>query len=88
MARADGLAGQVARAVVDLAEAVALVGREGEKFEAVVTDTDQRGARIQICSPSVVTRLKADGLLPGEELAVRLDSSDPVTRTVHFSTVS
>ena len=50
MAKADALGGQISRAVIDLAEAVALQGREGETFDAVVTDIDQRGARIQICS--------------------------------------
>ncbi|WP_294123211.1 RNB domain-containing ribonuclease [Sphingomonas sp.] len=87
MAKADGLAGQINRAVVDLAEAVALEGREGETFNAVVTDTDQRGARIQICSPPVIARLKDKELLPGTDLKVRLDAADPVNRTVQFSSV-
>ena len=85
MAKADALSGQINRAVIDLAEAVALQGREGERFEAVVTDVDQRGARIQICSPPVVARLKDKELVPGQDLPVRLDSADPATRTVHFS---
>ena len=87
MAKADGLAGQINRAVVDLAEAVALEGREGETFAAVVTDTDQRGARIQICSPPVIARLKDKELVPGTDLKVRLDAADPVNRTVQFSSV-
>jgi exoribonuclease R len=85
MAQADGLAGEISRAVIDLAEAVALRGHEGETFEAVVTDTDQRGARIQICSPPVVARIKVDGLVAGQELTVRFDRSDPVNHAVHFS---
>ena len=87
MQQADGLAGQIGRAVIDLAEAATLVGREGERFEAIVTDTDQRGARIQLCSPPVVARLKVDGLVAGKELTVRLDSADPVNRSVAFSMV-
>ena len=87
MQKADGLAGQINRAVIDLAEAVALQGREGEKFEAIVTDTDQRGARIQICDPPVVARIKTDGLTPGDELSVRLDNADPTERSVKFSVV-
>jgi len=51
----------------------------------VVTDTDQRGARIQICSPPVIARLKDKALVPGSELRVRLDAADPVNRTVQFS---
>jgi exoribonuclease R len=85
MAKADGLAGQISRAVIDLAEAVALEGREGEMFDAVVTDTDQRGARIQICSPPVVARIKVDGLVAGQELSLRFDGSDPANHAVHFS---
>ena len=88
MAKADGLAGQISRAVIDLAEAVALQGREGEKFAAVVTDTDQRGARIQISSPPVVARIKVDGLIAGQELTVRFDGADPVNHAVHFSIAS
>ena len=85
MAKADTLAGQINRAVIDLAEAVALKGREGETFEAVVTDVDQRGARIQICAPPVVARLKDKSPIPGQELKVKLDDADPANRTVQFS---
>ena len=41
--RAAGQPGR--RAVLDLAEAVVLAGREGEVFDAVVIDEDDRGAR-------------------------------------------
>lgn len=85
MQKADALAGQISRAVIDLAEAVSLLGREGERFDAVVTDVDQRGARIQLCSPPVVARLKSNGMSPGDELTVRLDSAEPATRSVRFS---
>jgi exoribonuclease R len=87
MQQADARAGQISRAVIDLAEAASLQGREGERFDAIVTDTDQRGARIQLCSPPVVARLKSDGLKAGDELQVRLDSADPETRSVGFSVV-
>jgi len=88
MAKADTLGGQIARAVIDLAEAVALEGREGEKFDAVVTDVDRRGARIQLCTSPVVARIKVDGMIAGQELTVRLDSADPANRTVTFSLVN
>lgn len=87
MQKADGLASQISRVVIDLAEAVSLQGREGERFDALVTDTDQRGARIQLCSEPVVARITEHGLAPGHELAVRLDRADPVARTLHFSMV-
>ena len=85
MQKADALSSQVARAVIDLAEAVTLADREGETFAAVVTDVDQRGARIQLCDPPVVARLKADGLKPGDELTVKLDGADVTGRRVAFS---
>ena len=87
MQKADGLSGQIARAVIDLAEVVSLQGREGERFAAVVTDTDQRGARIQLCAEPVVARIAADGLKPGDELTVRLDGADPVERRLRLSVV-
>ena len=88
MVKADQLSGQIGRAVVDLAEAVALQGHEGERFEAFVTDIDQRGARIQLCAPAVVARIKTDGLTPGQRLTVKLESADPATRSVRFSAMS
>ena len=87
MQKADALSSQIAHAVIDLAEAVSLKGREGSEFDAIVTDVDQRGARIQLRSPAVVARLKADGLKPGDELKVKLESADPEKRTVQFSVV-
>lgn len=76
MARADSVAGQVDRAVIDLAEAAILRGREGEAFDAVVTDIDARGARIQLCDLPVVTRIDVDGLGIGAGLRVRLNAVD------------
>lgn len=87
MQKADALSGQVTHAVIDLAETVILQGGEGTNFTAVVTDVDERGARIQLSSPAVVARIKANGLKPGDELTVRLDSADPETRSVRFSVV-
>jgi exoribonuclease R len=81
MARADQLSGQVERAVIDLAEAAILRGREGEVFAAVVTDLDERGARIQLCDLPVVTRVAEQGLGVGAEINVRLASVD-VERSV------
>ena len=71
--------------MIDLAEVVSLQGREGERFAAVVTDTDQRGARIQLCAEPVVARIAADGLKPGDELVVRLDGADAVERRLSLS---
>jgi exoribonuclease R len=62
MNRADARTGQVDAAVLELAESVVLSGREGEMFDGTVTDIDERGARIQIAQPAIVTRIPANGL--------------------------
>ena len=77
MARAAAFAGQIERAVVDLAEAVMLRGDVGKVFQAVVTDIDERGARMQLCDLPVVARVVAHGVEPGEDLRVRLTAADP-----------
>jgi exoribonuclease R len=85
MNRADARAGQVDSAVLELAEAVVLMGCVGETFQGAVTDIDQRGARIQLCEPAVVTRVPADGLEVGETVQLRLDEADPARRLTRFS---
>lgn len=85
MAKADALGGQIERAAVDLAETVVLEPLAGQRFEAVVTDIDERGARIQLCSEPVVARVKTDGLAPGKRIHVKLESADPTTRQLQFS---
>jgi exoribonuclease R len=87
MARAEEKSGQVDRAVLDLAEAVVLEGREGSCFEAVVTDVDDRGTRIQLSDPAVVARVDGKGAMPGDTIAVKLVSVDVPHRQVHFERV-
>jgi len=88
MEKADARSARVERAVLDLVEAVTLKGCEGRTYEAVVTDVDDRGARIQIAEPAVVARVNAHRVEPGDELAVRLVSADPAKRTVTFERIS
>lgn len=87
MARADEKAGQVDRAVLDLAEAAVLEGREGTRFKAVVTDLDERGARIQLSQLAVVSRVDGKGAMPGDTITVELVSADPARREVRFERV-
>ncbi len=87
MQRAEARAGQVERAVVDLAETAILANRTGELFDAVVTDLGEQGARIQLCDLPVVARTAAHGVVPGNRVRVRLDSADPVTRRLAFQRV-
>ena len=88
MARADALGGRIERAVVDLAETVMLQAREGETFRAIVTDTDERGARIQLCELPVVARVAANRVQPGEDLQVRLTQADPANPPARFQRIS
>lgn len=85
MAKADARDGQIDRAVIDLAEAAVLNGREGETFGAVVTDIGENGARIQLCEVPVVARVSAHGVLPGKAIKVRLDRADLQRRTLTFA---
>ena len=88
MDAADSRSSRVERAVLDLVEAVTLKGCEGRVYDAVVTDVDDRGARIQIAEPAVVARVNAHRVEPGDALKVRLVSADPSKRTVVFERIS
>ncbi|MFC4594851.1 RNB domain-containing ribonuclease [Sphingobium tyrosinilyticum] len=88
MARADTLAGKIERAVVDLAETLLLSGKEGERFGAVVTDVDERGAKVQLCDWPVTSRLAVPGLNPGSSVALRLENVDTARRSLLFSLTS
>lgn len=85
MARADSRAGQIDHAVIDLAEAVLLDGRQGEQFAATVIDADDRGGHVQLRDHPVVVRVDGAGLVPGNAVIVRLDAVDIDKRSTHFS---
>jgi exoribonuclease R len=88
MAVAASHAGQIDRAVIDLAEAVMLEGREGSTFTAVVVDDDDEFVKVQLRDVAVVARVKAHGLHPGDELRVRLVAADSARRAVTFERVA
>ncbi|MCX5213229.1 RNB domain-containing ribonuclease [Kitasatospora sp. NBC_00240] len=91
MAGGDRRGAEVERACVDLVEAELLHGREGEDFDAVVVDVDERRpgtGTVQLREPAVRARCDGDGRerLPlGELIRVRLTVADPATRTVRFA---
>lgn len=87
MRRGDSVANRVDRAAIDLAEAILLQDRVGDVFDAVVTDEDQKGVRIQICEPAVVSRTIARRVDPGDDIKVRLEDVDVATRRVDFDRV-
>jgi exoribonuclease R len=88
MDTAENRSSQVERAVLDLVESVVLLGHEGDVFSAVVTDTDDRGARIQLCDMAVTSRVAAHRVEPGDDLTVRLVATDPLKRQSSFERVS
>ncbi|MCB0965669.1 MAG: RNB domain-containing ribonuclease [Ilumatobacter sp.] len=88
MARAEQRANRAERQALDLAEAVALTGREGEIFDAVVIDEGDWGVEVQIVEPAVLARLTARRVDPGDAIRVRLTKADPATMTVEFERVS
>lgn len=88
MARAEQRANRAERQALDLAEAVALAGREGEVFDAVVIDEGDWGVEVQIVEPAVLARLSARRVDPGDAIRVRLTKADPAAMTVEFERVS
>jgi len=84
MNRAEARAAQIDSAVIELAEAVVLEPRVGDNFAGRVTDIDERGARIQLCSDAVVTRVRVDGLEVGAPVQVKLVEDDPTRRLTRF----
>lgn len=87
MNAADGRQGAIERAVIDLAEAALLSGREGEVFRAIVTERDEKGARLQLCDVPVMARVDTRNVASCEEVQVRLLSADPVRGEVKFERV-
>ena len=88
MDQADSRSSRVERAVIDLIEAFVLRGCEGNTYDAVVTDVDDRGARIQLADPAVVARVSAHSVEPGDTMTVRLLAADVDKRSVTFERVS
>ncbi|TQI75682.1 RNB domain-containing protein [Bosea sp. AK1] len=84
MARADARDGQIDRNVIDLAEALMLQGSEGTTFDAVVTDADEHGLRIQLCELPIVARVRGPGEKPGDRIKIKLTSADPLQRRIIF----
>jgi exoribonuclease R len=88
MAQADSRANRAERQALDLAEAVALSGSEGEIFDAVVIDEGDWGVEVQIAEPAVLARLTARRVDPGDDVRVRLIRADVDERRVEFERVS
>ena len=88
MAHASMQSSRVDRAVIDLAEAVMLQGREGQTFHAVVVEDDEDISKIQLTEIAVMAKVKAKHLHPGDECRVKLVSANTQSRTVTFERVA
>ena len=88
MSQGEQRANRAERQALDLAESVALSGREGEIFKAVVLDEGDWGAEIQIVDPAILTKVEVRHVDPGSEIRVRLVVADPATAAVQFERVS
>jgi exoribonuclease R len=87
MQKADRIAHEVDRAVVDATEAWLLRDRVGEIFAAVVIDADDRAGTVVLDDPAVRGRCSGDRLPVGERIRVRLVTADVVQRQVRFERV-
>lgn len=85
MSGADRKAHEVDRAVVDLAEALALQNRTGETFRGVVTEAEQGRGMVQLRDPAVRARIEGVDLPVGEEVDVRLADVDVAKHRVAFT---
>lgn len=88
MERAQATGNRIDRAVLDLAEAVVMQGREGEVFEAVVVDDDDDATQIQLKQAPIVAKVQTRSVRPGDELRVRLVAVDIDRRLLAFDRVS
>ncbi len=88
MDQGEQRANRAEREALDLAEAVVLQGREGEIFDAVVIDENERGVEVQIPEPAVIARISARHVDPGDDVRVRLVGVDIDDRRVEFERVS
>ncbi len=85
MAGGDRRAHELERECVALMEAAVLHGREGDEFDAVAVEADEKGGgTVQLAEPAV--RAACDGDLPvGERVRVRLVEADLGSRSVRFA---
>jgi exoribonuclease R len=88
MQRADQLAHQVDRAVVDATEAWLLRDQVGETFAAVVIDANEHSGTVVLDAPPVRARCEGSALPVGERITVRLVAADVAGRQVRFEAAS
>lgn len=77
--------GAVGRAVLDLAEALVLEPRVGERFEVAVIEANGTSAEVHLIDPPVRARCDGSGLVAGAVASVQLTVADPTTRRLRFA---
>jgi exoribonuclease R len=81
MAAARGREGAVARAVIDLVEALLLRAHVGRVLPATVVASSERRSTVVVADPAV--QAEVSGQLPlGERIQVRVEAADPRARTI------
>jgi exoribonuclease R len=76
--------GSADRMALDLVEAAVLSGCVGAELEGVVTSWSKGRASVQVRDPAVVASVEEDGLRPGDDIRLRVLSTDVAKRTVDF----
>jgi hypothetical protein len=88
MAAADQRANRYERAVIDLAEALALAPHVGEAFEGSIVEVDgqdRRHGTAMLHAMAIEAPVAADHDLPlGAVARLRLECADPATRRLCF----
>lgn len=88
MNKADTVGSRLEREVVELAEAVVLHDRIGHTFDAVVIDDDPDSTTVAIAEVAVIAKVHARGVIPGDELRVKVAGVDIDRRKVELQRVS
>ena len=87
MAASNRSANAYQRGVIDLAEALVMSTRVGERFSGVVTEVNPKtgSARVQIADPAVELRVTASPAEAGREIQVRIEHVDVLEGIVEAS---
>ena len=68
--------------------AALLSGLVQRTFPAIVTDVDERGARVQLCDLPIVSRIDSHNVEPGDDVRVKVVSTDIPQRSAKLERVA
>ena len=75
MARGRSVEGRLDRGVIDLVEAVLLVGRVGERLDGAVVGERREGVVVSLRDPAIVAVATGDAEL-GDDVTVEVEAAD------------